>query len=192
MYQHCPSARATDSGMRLRCLWAQRTMKVLRQLLSDSLAVFLRLSACNTTSSHIPAPIEKPSYQQPSDHLPDQQSPASANEALSAATMSLQSDIITPSPYLQSSFNLVLVEYSKQTGIDLITHSFAAGLDDIYSVDRAITTLRERTGASNIGDPIAQLVGHLKSIVHIVSLLSPSEAISENIDPVSPGVIHII
>ncbi|KAH9971440.1 hypothetical protein BJV74DRAFT_799128 [Russula compacta] len=157
-------------------------MKALRQLLSDSLAVFLRLSACNTTSSHIPAPIEKSSHQQSSDHLSDQQSPASAND-FSAATMSLQPDIITPSSYLQSVFNLTLVEYSKQTGIDLITHSFAAGLDDIYSVDRVITTLRERTGASNMGDPIAQLVGQLKSIVHIVSLLSPSEALSENIDP---------
>jgi hypothetical protein len=157
-------------------------MKGLRQLLSDSLAVFLRLSACSTTSCHIPTVNEGLSHL---DHLPDQRSPAGDDEALPAAMMSPPPCLNTPSSYLQSSFDLTLREYSKETGIDLTRHSFAASLDNIGDVDTTIVALRGRSRISSdpgADDPIAKLVSQLRSIAHIVSLLSPTEALRDNID----------
>lgn len=162
-------------------------MKGLRQLLSDSLQIFLRLSACNTTSFHQPTVFEE-SHHHSCDHLPYQRSLASDNETL--ATMSPPRFTITPSSYLQSSFDLTLREYSKQIEVDLIAHPFAASLDDVNSLDTTIAALRERTRVSNdskTDDHIAQLMSYLKSIIHIVSLLSPPEALSENIDLVCHG-----
>lgn len=159
-----------------------RTMKGLRQLLSDSLAVFLRLSACSTTSCHIPTANQGLSHL---DHLPDQRSQAGDDEALSAAMMPPPPCLNTPSSYLQSSFDLTLREYSKETGIDLTRHSFAASLDNIGDVDTTIVALRARSRISSdpgADDPIAQLVSQLRSIAHIVSLLSPTEALRANID----------
>ena len=161
-------------------------MKGWRQLLSDSLQIFLRLSACNTTSFHQPTVIEESTHHHSCDHLQYQRPLASDYETL--ATMSPPPRFtITPSSYLQSSFNLTLREYSKQTEIDLIAHPFAASLDDVNSLDTTIAALRERTRVSNdskTDDHIAQLMNYLKSISHIVSLLSPPEALSENIDMV--------
>jgi hypothetical protein len=159
-----------------------RTMRGLRQLLSDSMAVFLRLSACNTTSCHIPTVNEELSHL---DHLPDQRSPAGNDEALPAVMMSPPPYLCTPSSYLQSLFDLTLREYSKETGIDLIRHSFAASLDNIGDVNTTIVALRERSQVSSdagADDPIAELVSQLRSIAHIVSLLSPTEALRGNID----------
>ena len=155
-------------------------MKGLRQLLSDSLAVFLRLSACSTTSWHVPT-VQFSHL----DHLPYQRSPAGNDKALPAVMMSPPSCLSTPSSYLQSSFDLTLREYSKETGIDLIRHSFAASPDNIGDVDTTIVALRERSRVSSdpgADDPIAQLVSQLRSIAHIVSLLSPAEALRDNID----------
>jgi len=161
-------------------------MKGLRQLLSDSLAVFLRLSACSTTSRHTLTVIEELSYHQPFDHLPDQQrSPAGDDEALSAVTMSPPPGMSTPPSYLQSSFDLTLREYSKETGIDLIRHPFAASLDNIDDISTTIAALRERSRVSSdpqADDLVTQMVNQLRSITHIVSLLSPTEALSDNID----------
>jgi len=165
----------------------QRTMKALR-LLSDSLAVVLRLSACRTTSTHISEDVVE-SFDQQSSHLSDRQSAASDDKTLTTTTptMSLQPDILKPTSYFQSLFNLTLVEYSKQTGIDLTTHPFISNLDDICSVDKAITVLRKRSQASNnpqMDDKMVLLICQIKSIFYIVSLLTPSEALCDNIDPV--------
>jgi hypothetical protein len=160
-------------------------MKGLRQLLSDSLAVFLRLLACSTTSRHTLTVIEELSHHQPFDHLPHQLSPPGDNEALSAVTISPPPGMSTPSSYLQSSFDLTLREYSKETGIDLIRHPFATSLDNIDDVNTTIAALRERSRVSSdpqAGYLVAQMVNQLRSITHIVSLLSPSEALSDNID----------
>jgi hypothetical protein len=161
----------------------QRTMKALR-LLSDSLAVLLRLSACKTTSAHISETVEE-SFDQQSSNLSDQQPAASDDETLTI--MSLQPDILKPTSYFQSLFNLTLVEYSRQTGIDLIAQPFISSLDDICSFDKAITVLRERPqplNNSQMDDKMVLLSGQLKSIFYIVSLLSPSDALCDNIDPV--------
>jgi len=164
----------------------QRTMKALR-ILSDSLAVLFRHSACRTTSAHISEPIVE-SLDQQSSNLSDRQPAASDDETLTTtSTMFLQPDILEPTSYFQSLFNLTLVEYSKQTGIDLITHPFISSLDDICSVDKAITVLRERSQPLNnprMGDNMVLLIGQIKSIFYIVSLLTPSEALCDNIDPV--------
>jgi hypothetical protein len=113
-------------------------MKALR-LLSDSLAVLLRLSACGTTSTDISETVEKSFDQQPSN-LSDRQPAASDDEMLTTTTtMALQPDILLPTSYFQSLFNLTLIEYSRQTGVDLITHPSISSLDDICSVDKAIT-----------------------------------------------------
>jgi hypothetical protein len=163
-------------------------MKGLRQLLSDSLQIFLRLSACNTTSFHQPTVTEE-FYPQSCDHLPFQQSLASDDETLT--TMSPPRFTITPSSYLQSCFDLTLREYSKHIDVDLIAHPFAATLDDVNSLDTTMAALRERSRVPNDSkteDHMAQLMSYLKSIIHIVSLLSPPEALSENIDMVCPGI----
>lgn len=160
-------------------------MKGLRQLLSDSLEVILRLSACSTASCHTQTVIEELSHPQSFDHLPDQRSPAGDDEALSALTMSPSPCMNTPPSYLQSSFDLTLREYTKETGIDLIRHPFAASLDNIEDVDTIIAALRERSRVSSdpqADDHIAQLENQLRSITHIVSLLSPIEGLSDNID----------
>lgn len=163
-------------------------MKGLRQLLSDSLEVFLRLSACSTTSRHTSTIIEEFSHPQPFDHhpLPDQQRPHDdSDEALSAVTMSPPPSMSTPPSYLQSSFDLTLREYSKETGINLIRHPFAASLNNIDDVNTAIAALRERSRVSSdlqADDLVAQMVNQLRSITHIVSLLSPTEALNDNID----------
>jgi hypothetical protein len=93
--------------------------------------------------------------------------------------------VFTPISYLQSSFNLTLEEYSKQTGIDLIEHSFGASFDH---TETAIAAVLERTRVSSNSEtdgPMAQLIKQLNSITRIVSLLSPTEALSESIDLVS-------
>lgn len=168
----------------LQVLTHHRIMKGLRQLLSDSLAVFLRFPACSTTSRHTLTVIEEMSNHQPFDHLPDQRSPGD-NEAVSTVTMSPPPGMSTPSSYLQSSFDLTLREYLKETGIDLIRHPFAASLDNIDDVNTTIAALRERSRVSSdpqAGYLVAQMVNQLRSITHIVSLLSPTEALSDNID----------
>ena len=169
-----------------------RTMRALRKLLSDTLAVFLRLSACNTTSSYPLTAIEESTHHSLFE-IPDQRSQVSDDEAVPAPTMSPPPHIVAPSSYLQSSFDLTLREYSKQTGIDLIGHPFAASFDNLDSVDTAIAALRERTPVSSDSqdDSIALLMNQLKSITHIVSLLSPTEALRGYIDSVCPGsLIH--
>lgn len=165
----------------------QQTMKALR-LLSDSLAVFLRASVCKTTSAHILETVEE-SFDYQSSNLSDRQPAASddSDETLTATTMSLQPDILEPTSYLQSMFNLTLVEYSRQTGIDLITRPFLSSLDDVCSVDKAITVLRERSRPLNKpqrDDKMVLMSCRLESIFYIVSLLTPSEALRDNIDPV--------
>jgi hypothetical protein len=164
-------------------------MRALR-LLSDSLAVLLRLSACSTTSAHISETAEESSDQQ-SLNLSDRQPAASDDETLTTtATMSLQPGILQPISYFQSLFNLTLVEYSRQTGVDLITHPFISSFDDICSVDKAITVLRERSRPLNnpqMNDRMVLLICQIKSIFYIVSLLTPSEALYDNIDPVCPS-----
>jgi len=160
-------------------------MKGLRQLLSDSLEVFFRLSACSTASCQTQTVIEELSHLQSFDRLPNQRFPAGDDEALSALTMSPPPCMNTPPSYLQSCFDLTLREYSKETGIDLIRHPFAASLDNIDDVDTTIAALRERSRVSSgpkADDCIAQLMNQLRSITHIVSLLSPIEALSDNID----------
>ena len=160
-------------------------MKGLRQLLSDSLAVFLHLSACSTASCHTPTVIEELSHLRSFNHLPNQPPPEGDDEALSALTMFPPPCMNTPSSYLQSSFDLTLREYSKETGIDLIRHPFASSLDNIDDVDTTIAALREQSRVSSdpqADDPIAQLMNQLRSITHIVSLLSPTEALRDNID----------
>jgi hypothetical protein len=163
------------------------TMKTLRLILSDSLAVLFRLSACNTTSAHIPEAVEE-SFHPQSSHLLDQQPPANDNESLTTtSTMSSPPDVLRPSSYLQSMFNLTLVEYSRQTGIDLITYPFIASLYDISSVDKAIAVLRNQSQPPNgpeMDDPMSLLMCRLESIVNIVSLLTPSEALYDIIEPV--------
>jgi hypothetical protein len=165
-------------------------MTALKQVLSDFLAVLLRLSACRTTSSHIPETVEESFHQYTDPHLLDQQPRASddtTTTTTSATTMALKPHIVKPSSYLQSIFDLTLAEYSKQTGIDLMTHPFVISIDDITPVDKVITVLRERRRPSSTpqtDDPMALLMGHLESIAHMVSLLSPSEALHDNIDPV--------
>lgn len=162
------------------------TMRALK-LLSDSLAVLLRLSACRTTSVHISETVEE-SFDQQSSNLSDRKPGASDDETLTTTTtMPLQPDILKPTSYFQSLFNLTLVEYSRQTGIDLITHPFISSLDDICSVDKAITVLRERSQPLNnpqTEDKMVLLIYQIKSIFYIVSLLTPSEALCDNIDPV--------
>jgi hypothetical protein len=161
-------------------------MKALR-LLSDTLVVLLRLSACKTTSAHVLETVEE-SFDQQSSNLSDQQPAASDDETLATTTtMSLQPDILRPTSYFQSLFNLTLVEYSRQTGIDLITHPLILSLDDICSVDKAINALRERYQPLNnpqMDDKMVLLICQLKSIFYMVSLLTPSEALCDNIDPV--------
>ena len=161
-------------------------MKALR-LLTDSLAALLRLSACRTSSAHIPETAEE-SFDSQSSNLSDRQPTASDDETLTATTtMTLQPDILKPTSYFQSLFNLTLVEYSRQTEIDLITHPFISSFDDICSVDKAITALRERSRPLNnpqMDDKMVLLIRQLKSIFYIVSLLTPSEALCDNIDPV--------
>ena len=168
-------------------------MTALRQVVSDSLAVLLRLSACKTKSAHPPEIIEESvnprSYPPPQD----QQSRASTDTtattstSITITTMSLKPHIFKPPSYLQSIFDLTLIQYSNLTRVDLFTHPFVASLDDISSADTAIAILRKRTRFSKdsqTDDPVALLMGHLESIVHIVSLLSPSEALRDHIDPV--------
>jgi hypothetical protein len=160
-------------------------MKWLRELLSDSLQVFLRLSVCNTTFSDQSTVIEESSYHHSCDHLPYQRSLASDDETLTATIMSPPRSIISPRSYLQSSFDLTFNEYSKQTGINLIAHPFAASIDDIDSFHTTMAALPQRIRMANdpqTGDAIARLMNHLKSIIYIVSLLSPPEALSENVD----------
>lgn len=161
-------------------------MKALRRL-SGSLARLLRPPAPKTTSTHTSETVEEP-FDQKSSNLSDQQPTASDDdETLATTTMSLQPDILEPTSFLQSLFNLTLVEYSRQTGIDLITHPIISNLDDICSVDKAITTLRERSQPLNnpkMDDKMVPLICQLKSIFYIVSLLTPSEALRDNIDPV--------
>jgi hypothetical protein len=162
-------------------------MKAVRQLLSDTLAIFLRLSACNTASSYPQADIFQSSHRQPFDRLTDQPSAASDDQTSLASTMSLQPYIITPSSYFQSHFDLTLIEYSKLTGIDLTTHRLASAPNDKYSVDSVINTSRERIRASNdpqTDDSMTRLRSQLKSIAHIASLLSPREVLIDYIDPV--------
>lgn len=166
----------------------QQTMKALR-LLSDSLAVLLRVSVCKTTSAHISEIVEE-SFDPQSSNLSDRLPAASDDETLTTttmSTMSLQPDILEPTSYLQSMFNVTLVEYSRQTGIDLITRPFISSLDDVCSVDKAITVLRERSQPLNnpqMDDKMVLMSCQLESIFHIVSLLTPSEALRDNIDPV--------
>jgi hypothetical protein len=169
-------------------------MEALRQL-SDSLAVLLRLSACKTTFAHISESDEEP-FDQQSSNLSDQQPAASDDETLttSTTTMSLQPDILKPTSYFQSLFNLTLVEYSRQTGIDLIAHPLISSLDDISSVDKAITVLRERSQPSNnsqMDEKMVSLICQLKSIFNIVSLLTPSEALCDNIDTVCQSYLDL-
>jgi hypothetical protein len=172
--------------------YSSRIMTALRQILSDTLAVLLRLSACITTSSH-PETFEEPYHPPPHPHLPDQQPSASHHETSSTSTMSLRSHIVKPSSYLQSLFDLTLIEYSKQTGIDLITHPFVASLDDVSSADMAIAVLRERIPSSSDSKSNGRmaLLDHLESIARIVSLLSPNEALCDNIDPVCRTLILV-
>jgi hypothetical protein len=160
-------------------------MTALRQILSDTLAVLLRLSACRTTSSYFPETVEE-SFHPPYPHLPDQQPSANHHETFTTTTMTLRRHIVKPSSYLQSIFDHTLIEYSEQTGIDLVTHPFVACLDDASSADTAIAVLRERTPPSKFSrkDGPMALLGYLESIARIVSLLSPSEALCDNIDPV--------
>ena len=159
-----------------------QTMKALRRL---SVAALLRLSARKTTET------VKESSDLQSFNLPDQQPIAIDNETLTITTMPLQPDIqpdiLEPTSYLQSLFNLTLLEYSRQTGIDLITHPLISSLDDIPSVDKAITVLRDRSQPlykPQMDDNMVLLSGQLESIFNIVSLLTPSEALCDNIDPV--------
>lgn len=162
----------------------------MRRILAETRAALLRLTACTTTSSHIPETVEESLHSQSQPHLPDQQPPETDDETLTTTTttttMSLHPHAIKPSSYLQSLFDLTLLEYSKLTGIDLTTHPIISRLDDISSVDKAISVLRERTRPddSKTVDPMALMMGHLGSIAHIVSLLSPDEALRDNIDPV--------
>jgi hypothetical protein len=168
-------------------------MKALR-VLSDSLAVLLRLSACKTTSAHISETVEE-SFDPQSSNLSDQQPAANDDETLATTTMSLQPDILKPTSYFQSLFNLSLVEYSRQTGIDLITHPLISSLDDICSVDKAITALRERCQPLNnpqMDDKTVLVICQLKSIFYIVSLLTPSEALRDNIDTVCQSDLDLI
>jgi hypothetical protein len=164
-----------------------QTMKALR-LLSDSLAAVLRLSTCKTTET-----VEE-SFDQQSSDLSDQQ-PATSDDETLTTTMSLQQpDILEPTSYFQSLFNLTLLEYSRQTGTDLISHPFISSLDDICSVDKAITVLRKRSQPLNnpqMNDKTALLSCQLESIFHIVSLLTPSEALRDNIDPVSQSDLDL-
>ena len=161
----------------------------MKRILSETRAVLLRLTAC-TTTSHIPETVEDSLHSQSQPHPPDQQPPERDDETLTTTTttttMSLQPHITKPSSYFQSLFDLTLLEYSKHTGIDLTTYPIVARLDDISSVDKVIAILRERTRPSDSKsvDPMALLMGHLGSIARMVSLLSPDEALCDNIDPV--------
>lgn len=163
----------------------------MRRLLADTRAVLLRLS-CQTTTPHITETVEESLHSRSHPHLPEKPQ-ASDDETLTTATattttttMSFESHIVKPLSYLQSLFDLTLLEYSRHTGIDLTTHLFIARLDDISSVDKAIAVLLERARPDDpkTGDGTALLIGHLESIAHIVSLLSPDEALCDNIDPV--------
>ncbi|KAH9960124.1 hypothetical protein BC827DRAFT_414697 [Russula dissimulans] len=162
----------------------QQTMRALRQFLSDTLATFLRLSACHT---HISTSVEE-SFRHPSlDHLPYHLSPTNEDDkTVPVPTMSPSPYIFTPSSYLQSSFDVTLVEYSRLTGIDLITHPFAAIFDDdIHTVDMVVAAMQERaqpSGDLKMDSLIAGLMNHLKSIAHVMSLLSPRVSLSEHID----------
>jgi hypothetical protein len=177
-----------NEGPGRACLGARssKTMKALRRL-SDSLAVLLRLSVCKTTSTHISETVDEPFDPQSSNISYRQPAASDDDEGSTITTMALQPDILKPTSYFQSLFNLTLVEYSRQTGIDLITHPFISSLDDIRSVDKAITVLRERSQSLNspqMDDKVALLIRQLKSIYCTVSLLTPSEALCDNIDPV--------
>ena len=177
-------------------------MTALRQVLSDSLAVVLRLSACKTTSAHPPEIIEEsvnPRSYPPPSPPPDQQSRASTDTtattstSITITTMPSKPHIFKPPSYLQSLFDLTLIEYSNLTGINLNKHPFVASLDDISSADTAIAILRKRTRLSKdfqADDPMALLMGQLESIIHMVSLLSPSEALRDHIDPVRPSGLY--
>jgi hypothetical protein len=178
-------------------------MTALRQVLSDSLAVLLRVSACKTTSAHPPETVEESFHPRSYPHPEDQQSRASTDTVTvttttttttTTITMSLKPHIFKPPSYLQSLFDLTLIEYSNITGKDLITHPFVASLDDISSADTAIDILRKRTRLSNdsqTDDRMALLMGHLESIIHFVALLSPSEALCDHIDPVCPSDLDL-
>jgi len=168
-------------------------MKALR-LLSDSLAAVLRLSACKTTSADISEVVEE-SFDQQSSNLSDRQPKTRDDDTLTTTTMSLQPDILEPISYFQSLFNLTLVEYSRQTGIDLVTRPFISSLDDICSVDKAITALRERSRPLNnpqMNNKMVLLSCQLESIFYIVSLLTPSEALRDNIDPVRQSDLDLV
>ena len=168
----------------------------MRRILSETRAVLLRLTAC-TTPTHIPETVEESLHSPSQPHLPDPQPPESDDETLTTitttTTMSLQPHIVKPSSYFQSLFDLTLLEYLKHTGIDLTTYPIIARLDDISSVDKAIAILRERTRPedSKSVDPMALMMGHLRSIAHIVSLLSPDEALCDNIDPVCQTGLYL-
>ena len=169
-------------------------MKKPLRLLSDSLAVLLRLSARKATSvSHISETVEE-SFDQQSSNLSDQPTASDDKTLTTTTTMSLQPKNLQPNSYLQAIFNLTLVEYSRKTGIDLITHSFVSSLDDNYSVDEAINVLQERFRPLNnpqMDDKAILLIRRLKSIFHIVSLLTHSEALCDNIDPVCQSVLDL-
>ncbi|KAI0298096.1 hypothetical protein B0F90DRAFT_826418 [Multifurca ochricompacta] len=122
---------------------------VFKELLSRPLAVLLHLSSCHL---------------QPSDNLP--QPPASQNVVPSTAPMSSPLPIIAPTSYLQSLFNVTLIKYSKETGIDLATHPLAATIDSCSSIGAVIVAIQEQTWPS----------------AHTVFLLSPSAALKGNID----------
>ena len=169
-------------------------MKKPLRLLSDSMAALLRLSFRKVTSAHISETVEE-SFDQHSSSLSDQQPTASDDKTLTTSTtMSLQPKKLQPYSYLQAIFNLTLVEYSKQTGIDLTTHPIVSSLDDNYSIDETINVLRERSRPLNnpqMGDKDIQLICQLKSIFYIVSLLTPSEALCGHIDPVCQSVLDL-
>lgn len=160
-------------------------MRSLRKLLSVPSAVLLRLSPCNTKSAHPPISFEHSSHSQFSDHPPDTQSHLNQDKVLPTPRMpSSRSHRITSSSYLQSCFDLTLTEYSKETGIDLIKHPIVATLDQCDCVDTVIAAIlgQIRSNDSKIDRSMVELMRQLKSTVQIVFWLSPTDALSDNID----------
>jgi hypothetical protein len=180
MITACATKPHTQRGVVCVCMVGRLCdpMRSLRQVL-------FRLSTCNTTSASLSTSIEDSHSSQSRNQSTNLlQSPVNESKGTPTALMSFHPRTIPSSSYLQSCFDFTLIEYSKVTGIDLITYPIATALGNCDCVETVITAIQEhgRSNDPSIDCSVVEPISQLKSTVQTVFWLAPNDALRDNID----------
>jgi hypothetical protein len=165
---------------------------VCRDAMRSLIQLLSHLPACNTRSAHSSTIIEDTPHLHSLNSSPDPPpSPPNQDKVLPAALMSFHPYTVTHYSYLQSCFDHTLIEYTKVTGIDLITHPIVTTLGDCNRVDAVIAAIQDhsRSNDSSIDSSLAETIIQLNSTLQTVLWLSPNDALCDYIDLVGHSML---